>query len=70
MMEMLASRPAATPKAAGQWGEFQSGSVQQALHEALAADHFLNQVKVVEILRSTLANGTVSTSELADLHGG
>ncbi len=66
-MEMLASRPTAVPKPAGQWGEFQSGSVQRALHEALAEDHFLNQVKVVEILRSTLANGTVSTSELADL---
>lgn len=68
-MEMLASPPAAVPQAAatGQWGEFQSGSVQRALREALADDHFLNQVKVVEILRSTLSNGTVSTSELTDL---
>jgi hypothetical protein len=67
MMDMLASRPIAAPKATGQWDEFKSGSVQRALREALADDHFLNQVKVVEILRSTLSNGTVSTSELADL---
>ena len=66
-MEMLASRPTAAPTAAGQWGEFRSGSVPRALREALADDHFLNQVKVVEILRSTLSNGTVSTSELTDL---
>src|SRR3954468_23573860 len=66
-MEQLASRPTAEPKATGQWGEFQSGSVPRALGDALADTHFLNQVKVVEILRSTLRNGTVSTSELADL---
>jgi hypothetical protein len=66
-MEMLASRPTAAPKSAGQWGEFQSGSVQRALHEALADDQFLSQVKVVEILRATLSNGTLSTSELTDL---
>jgi len=67
-IEMLASRPtAAAPKAAGQWGEFQSGSVPRALREALADDHFLNQVKVAEIMRSALSNGTVSTRELTDL---
>lgn len=66
-MEQLALRPTAAPVATGQWDEFQSGSVQRALGEALADDHFLNQVKVVEILRSTLRNGTVSSSELADL---
>jgi hypothetical protein len=69
-MEMLALRLAAAPTAPaapGQWGEFKSGSVPRALREALADNHFLNQVKVVEILRSTLSNGTVSTSELADL---
>jgi hypothetical protein len=66
-MELLASRPTAAPATTGQWDEFQSGSVQRALSEALADNHFLNQVKVVEILRSTLQNGTVSTSELADL---
>jgi hypothetical protein len=66
-METLASRPTAAPKATGQWGEFQSGSVQRALYDALADDHFLSQAKVVEILRATLSNGTVSTSELADL---
>jgi hypothetical protein len=66
-MEQLALHPTAAPTAAGQWGEFQSGSVQRALREALADDRFLSQVKVVEILRSTLRNGTVSTSELADL---
>ena len=67
-MEMIALRPSAAPTpAVGQWGEFQSGSVPRALREALAEDHFLNQVKVVEILRSTLNNGTVSTSELTDL---
>jgi hypothetical protein len=67
LMITLAARPTAAPKPAGQWGEFQSGSVQRALHAALADDHFLSQVKVVEILRSTLSNGTLSTSELADL---
>jgi hypothetical protein len=67
LMITLAARPTAAPKAAGQWGEFQSGSVQRALHQALADDHYLSQVKVVEILRSTLSNGTLSTSELADL---
>ena len=67
-IEMLASRPtAAAPKAAGQWGEFQSGSVPRALREALADDHFLNQVKVAEIMRSALSNGTVSIRELTDL---
>jgi hypothetical protein len=66
-MEALALRPTAAPKTPGQWGEFKSGSVQRALGTALADDHFLNQVKVVEILRATLRNGTVSTSELDDL---
>jgi hypothetical protein len=66
-MEMLASRPTTAPKAAGQWGEFQSGSVQRALYKVLKDDPQLSQVKVVDILRSTLSNGTVSTSELADL---
>jgi hypothetical protein len=66
-MEMLGARSTAAPKAAGQWGELKSGSVQRALHEALAEDHFLSQVKVVEIPSSTLNYGTVSTSELADL---
>src|SRR5438270_3605248 len=67
-MEMLAStRPTAAPKAAGQWGEFQSGSVHKALYKAMADDHYLTHAKVVEILRATLSNGTVSTSELADL---
>jgi len=66
-MITLAARPTAAPKAAGQWGEFQSGSVQRALHQALADDHYLSQVKVVEILRSTLSNGILSTSELDDL---
>jgi hypothetical protein len=66
-MEMLALRPPAAPKAAGQWGEFQSGSVERALQEALKEDPQLSQVKVVDILHSTLSNGTVSTSELADL---
>lgn len=66
-MEQLASRPTAAPVTSGQWGEFQSGSVQRALGEAMADNHFLNQVKVVEILRATLQNGTVSTGELADL---
>lgn len=65
-MEMLASRPVATPNT-GQWGEFQSGSVPRALRAALADNHFLSHVMVVEILRATLSNGTVSTSELADL---
>jgi hypothetical protein len=66
-MEMLASRPTVAPKDAGQWGEFQSGSVQRALHEVLTDDPHLTQEKAVDILRSTLSNGTVSTSELADL---
>jgi hypothetical protein len=74
-MEMLASRPVATPEPAaaatpgtgGQWGEFQSGSVPRALRAALQDNHFLSHVMVVEILRATLSNGTVSTSELADL---
>ena len=74
-MEMLASRPVATPdtagvappNTAGQWGEFQSGSVPRALRAALKDSHFLSHVMVVEILRATISNGTVSTSELADL---
>jgi hypothetical protein len=57
--------PAASP--AGQWGEFKSGSVPRALHKALADDGYLNHVEVVEILRATLANGTVSKNELDDL---
>lgn len=66
-MEQLALRPAAEPAPDGEWGEFKSGSVQRALRAALADDHFLSQVKVVEILRATLANGIVSHSELDDL---
>ena len=66
-MEMLASRPVATPKATGQWGEFQSDSVPRALRAVLSDSHFLSHVMVVEILRATLSNGVVSTRELADL---
>jgi len=71
-MEMLASRPTtvaptAAPKDAGQWGEFQSGSVQRALYKALTDGPQLTHEKVVDILWSTLSNGTVSTSELTDL---
>src|SRR5262245_33559975 len=47
-MEMLASQPVetpntagvATPDTAGQWGEFQSGSVPRALRAALMDNHF------------------------------
>ena len=69
-METLALRPTAVPTPAtpaGQCGEFKSGSVPKALRAALADSHFLNQVKVVEVLRSVLSNGSVSTSELTDL---
>jgi hypothetical protein len=66
-METLASRPTPAPKATGQWGEFKSGTVQKALYEALVDEHSLNQAKVVEILRATLSNGSVTTSELDDL---
>ena len=71
-MQMLVSQQApppdaAAPKVSGQWGEFQSGSVQRALYQALKDDHHLTHAKVVDILHSTLSNGTVSTSELADL---
>jgi hypothetical protein len=70
-METLASRPVAAPPAApastGQWGEFQSGSVQRALGAALSDSHFLSHVMVVEILRATLSNGVLSTNEVADL---
>ena len=69
-METLAMGPTAAPTPAapaGQWGEFKSGSVPKALRVALADSHFLNQVKVAEILRSVLGNGTVSNSELTDL---
>jgi hypothetical protein len=69
-MSMLSERPQAepaVPKAVGQWGEFKSKTVQKALHEALKDHHYLNQVMVVEILRSVLADGVVSVEELADL---
>jgi hypothetical protein len=69
-LEALVSRsaPAATPKSTGQWDEFQSGSVQRALNKALQQnDGFLSQVQVADILFATISNGTVSTSELADL---
>ncbi|WFU44325.1 hypothetical protein QA640_18890 [Bradyrhizobium sp. CB82] len=66
-MEQLAARPAAVPKAAGPWGEFKSGSVHRALYKAVVGDHSLDHTEVVEILRATLANGFVSTSELDDL---
>jgi hypothetical protein len=67
-MEMLAERaPPAPPRDAGQWGEFQSGSVQRALYKALTDGSQLTHEKVVDILWSTLSNGTVSTGELDDL---
>jgi hypothetical protein len=58
-------QPVATPT--GQWGVFQSKSVQMALYEALKDHHLLSQVMVVEILRSTLEDGIVTSEELADL---
>ncbi|MBR0869398.1 hypothetical protein JQ633_03440 [Bradyrhizobium tropiciagri] len=67
-MEQLATRPAPAPKPpAGQWGEFKSGSVQRALTKAVAVDHSLDHTEAVELLRATLINGFVSTSELDDL---
>jgi hypothetical protein len=72
-MEDLASRlgsVSSTPPPPGsseQWGEFQSGSVQRALYKALAADTQLSHRAVVDILYATLDNGTLSTSEIADL---
>jgi len=60
-------RDSAPPQSTGQWGKFQSGSVQRALYKALIDDRYLSQVKVVDILYSTLSNGTMSTGELADL---
>jgi hypothetical protein len=59
--------PTAAPKPSEQWGEFKSGSVQRALYQALTDGPQLTHDKVVDILWATLSNGTVSTSELADL---
>jgi hypothetical protein len=69
-MEMLAERAppaAAAPRPSEQWGEFKSGSVQRALHKALTDGSQLTHERVVDVLWSTLSNGTVSTSELDDL---
>jgi hypothetical protein len=69
-MEMLASRAApaaAPPKAAGQWDNLKSGSVTRALRKGLKGDLTLDHPEVVDIIRSTLSNGIVSASELADL---
>jgi len=72
-MENLASRLGSVsstppaPASSGQWGEFQSGSVQRALYKALTADTQLSHSAVVDILYATLDNGTLSTSEIADL---
>ena len=71
-METLAWRapavaPTVAPKPSEQWGEFKSGSVQRALYQALTDGPQLTHEKVVDILWSTLSNGTVSKSELADL---
>ena len=70
-MEALAAQPTAAapepPQSAGPWGEFKSGSVQRALRKALIADSQLSHEKAADILYSTISNGTVSTSELADL---
>ena len=66
-MEKLAWRHPAAPKAAGQWDEFQTVSVRRALREALKDDPHLSQGKVVDILYSTLSDGTVTAGELDDL---
>ena len=66
-MEQLATRPAPAPKPTSHWGEFKSVSVPRALAKAVAVDHSLDHTEAVEILRATLVNGTVSTSELDDL---
>ncbi len=69
-METLASRAPATPAAParpGQWDNLQSGSVDKALRKALEGDLTLDHSEVVDIVRSTLSNGIVSASELADL---
>ncbi len=68
-LEALAARPAAptTPDKDGQWDNLKSGSVQKALRQGLLDDLALNHSEVVNIIRSTLSNGIVSASELADL---
>ncbi|MHC2336546.1 hypothetical protein [Bradyrhizobium sp. USDA 4454] len=69
-LEQLAARPAPAPTPppkTGPWGEFRSGSVPRALAKAVAVDHSLDHTEAVEVLRATLINGTVSTSELDDL---
>lgn len=67
-LEALAARPApAVRTKSALWDDLKSGSVDRALRKGLAGDRILDHSEVVDIIRSTLSNGIVSSSELHDL---
>ena len=69
-MEMLAARPSPPPpppKPPGQWDAIKSRSVDRALSRALENDLQLSHAEVVNIVRSTLSDGTVAAAEVKDL---
>jgi hypothetical protein len=65
-LESLASRPPPPPPKPGQWDGIKSGSVNQALRQALT-DLTIEHSEVVEMIRATLSDGNVSAEELDDL---
>ncbi|WP_315831500.1 hypothetical protein [Bradyrhizobium prioriisuperbiae] len=59
--------PPAAPPPKGQWDDLKSASVLAGLRKGLEDDGSLSQGDIVEIIRSTLSDGIVSATELADL---
>ena len=68
-LETLASRPSPAPaaKAPGQWDALTTASVKKALRAGLDDDMTLSHAEVVNIVRSTLSDGSVFASEVNDL---
>ena len=63
-LEYLTARIAAPAPNNEQWDDLKSGSVQKALRKALDGDLTLDHSEIVDIIRSTLSDGIVSSNEL------
>ncbi|MBR0801749.1 hypothetical protein JQ615_41140 [Bradyrhizobium jicamae] len=50
------------------WSEVKSPTIREAFRIALSDDGHLSHSEVVEVLRSALADGNISSEEVADLN--